>query len=917
MEKKKTNQLVDVAPLNAPECYVKRNLLAAIQNSYAQRIQTYTINQWLGKRIVPDRINKSMGTIVRGKIAVFVDLDARDSIDKFLSSIVNAIHCNVEFFEFIFIVNDNELINPEKNIHVSVSNKSDIINQINIMLLDDRFEWAIFIDEHDKFTPQGLFAISLCSIMNHDCLALYGDEIYRSGDGHLATAFRPDFNLDLMLSVPRVMSGHWLFRCSALKELKGFNNQYPSSFEFEYIIRLIETKGMQSIGHMVEPWLIVPAPELKNNEDEINIITRHLHSRGYYDACILCPKDGRYQLRYNHGYNPLVSIIIPTKDQLPMLQRCVTSLLERTSYHNYELIIVDNNSETPETLMWLDGVAMIDPKRIKVLRYPHTFNYSAINNVAAQEARGEYLLLLNNDTVIIQDEWLDNMLNHGLRPEVGIVGAKLLFPDGSIQHAGVILGLRGPAEHIFIGSSMDEPGYMQRLEADQVYSVVTAACLLIRKSIYFEVGGLDEEVFKVSYNDVDLCLKVRNAGYLTLWTPHSVVVHEGSVSQKVDKAVEESKILRFQSEQDAMYVKWLSLIGRDPAYNANLSLNGYNIEIDPDDSELTWRPMQLPMVVGHAVRTDFHEFTRLMTPFRLMKNSAMVDGAISKRFLSIPEISRYKPDCIISNQKLCFSDDFYRWSEKVKRLTDSYMVYDLGGVLSANLDKNDLAKIKKTLNIMDRVIVSSNEQADFITGKKLHPNVVVVPVKLAAEQWRSDFGRGVRGSKPRIGWISDEGLQYKGELEFFHNLLKFFSHEVDWIVMGYCPDCFKPYIREVHNMPESEFYPAKVTTLDLDIALVPLVNDKFNTCSRGNFRVLEHGICGVPVICSNVAFIHENLPITLVANKYGDWVKAINAYLSDPVLAERLGEELKQVVESDWILTRDAISIWKKAWLPN
>ena len=164
-----------------------------------------------------------------------------------------------------------------------------------------------------------------------------------------------------------------------------------------------------------------------------------------------------------------------------------------------------------------------------------------MNNMAVAQARGEYIVLLNNDTAIIRGDWLDNMLNHAQRPEVGITGAKLLYPNGQVQHAGVLLGLRGPAEHPFIGRGGDEQGYLHRLVADQNYTAVTAACLMVRKEVYQAVGGLDEDNFRVSYNDIDFCLKVREAGYLTVWTPYAKVMHEGSVSQrKVDRAAYEN-----------------------------------------------------------------------------------------------------------------------------------------------------------------------------------------------------------------------------------------------------------------------------------------------------------------------------------------------------------------------------------------
>jgi len=346
---------------------------------------------------------------------------------------------------------------------------------------------------------------------------------------------------------------------------------------------------------------VTATPLMKDNPDERKALLRHLHNRGYV-AQLQSRYPGRYHIRYAHAGQPLVSIIIPTRDQLPMLQRCVESLLEKTHYTGYEIIIVDNDSQVAEAREWLSGVAALGDDKIRVLSYPGAFNFSAINNAAAGIARGDYLLLLNNDTAIIQDDWLDELLNHAQRPEVGVVGAKLLYPDGRVQHAGVVLGLRGPADHPFIGETLDAPGYMQRLQIDQNYSAVTAACMMVRKSLYEEVGGMDESDFRVSYNDVDLCLKIQQAGYLTVWTPHALVMHEGSVSQKsVDPLREEEKRVRFHDEQQAMYHKWLPVLARDPAYNQNLGLTGAGFNFDASRG-LDWRPVGpalLPRVLGH------------------------------------------------------------------------------------------------------------------------------------------------------------------------------------------------------------------------------------------------------------------------------------------------------------------------------
>ncbi|KHS93174.1 hypothetical protein RC86_03270 [Pectobacterium brasiliense] len=914
---KENNLFVNVTPLNGRNEYSKVNLLDCINDSYFKLEETYKIKKWLDKRVVPSSHDYTFPFSSKINISFLIKVSDIKNLNRIIKSIKNEEFYSNGLCEFVFFLGGRVLKKITFEGDVILITNENLVEHVNSILNKELSDWVIFINEDDEFTSEGLFSILQCAIEDHNLDAVYGDAIYKNEHGHLETAFLPDFNLDLFLSVPEITTKRWLFRCKTLLELGGFSDSYSSVFELDFVIKLIENKGMQGIGHVAEPWFIISPPVLKSKVEEIELLTKHLHNRGYSDAYVQSPWEGRYRLQYNHGYNPLVSIIIPTKDQLAMLKRCVTSLLEKTSYTNYELIIVDNNSENQETLLWLEGVESIDPERIKVLRYPHPFNFSAMNNAAAQIANGEYLVLLNNDTAIIQNDWLENLLNHGLRPEVGIVGAKLLYPTGKIQHAGVVLGLRGPAEHVFIGSGMEDEGYLYRLQVDQNYIVVTAACFLVRKSVYFEVDGLDEDAFKVSYNDVDFCLKIRQAGYLAVWTPHSIVMHEGSVSQRqVDRMAQEAKSKRFLAEQDALYKKWLPLIGKDPSYNVNLPLLSYSTSIDADTSELTWLPKSLPIVIPHMGTFNFHEHSRLLAPFNRMKEETIVNGAVIDRFLSIPEVSRYNPDSMIFNQVLYLSDDFHIWAERVKRITGSYTVYDLHELPSIKIDGSILSKMKSVMALMDRVVVSSNELANFVFDNNIHSNVAVLPTKLMIDKWQPIESNEKFSSKPRIGWIADMLPQFTEELEFFYDVITTFAHQADWVVVGECPEKFKPFISEIHSIPATNTYIENISSLNLDIAVIPQVN-KFSSCEYSSSRVLEHGICGVPIICSYVPDIYKSLPIEQLPNKLRDWINMINMYLSDLDASKKQGQLLQKAIEKEWILGKESLSMWAKIWLPG
>ncbi|MDC8832995.1 glycosyltransferase family 2 protein [Alteromonas gilva] len=279
---------------------------------------------------------------------------------------------------------------------------------------------------------------------------------------------------------------------------------------------------------------------------------------------------------------PLVSLIIPTKNGKALVKACIESIINKTTYTNYEILLIDNNSDEADSLAYFEELAT--HKQITVLRYPHPFNYSAINNFAVQHARGELIGLINNDIEVITADWLEYMAGHAMRDDIGCVGAKLLYSDDRVQHAGVVMGYGGGAGHAHKYFPRFHPGYMNRLAATQNFSAVTAACLLVKKSHYLAVGGLNDTNLTVAFNDVDFCLRVRELGLRNLYCAEVEHYHHESVSRGLD--VSKEKMARFNAELDYLKQHWAHVIENDPAYNPNLTLRRENFAVK-DEKE--WR----------------------------------------------------------------------------------------------------------------------------------------------------------------------------------------------------------------------------------------------------------------------------------------------------------------------------------------
>lgn len=442
-------------------------------------------------------------------------------------------------------------------------------------------EFIAFLDHDDFLEPDALFCYADALNKDKTIDVFYSDE--DKTDEYAAHYFYPhfksDFNIDL-LHANNYMCHFLAVRKSLVDTVGGLNEKFDGAQDYDFVLRLTEnTKKIYHCPRILYHWRCSNQSTAANQGNKMYAIhagkaalNAHYKRIGWNARAQEGAVDGWYQTKFTLKEEPLVSILIPNKDHTDDLDVCLNSFFERADYQNYEFIIIENNSVLPETFAYYEKIEK-EHDNVKVVYWEAGFNYSAINNFGFKFAKGDYIMLLNNDVELITPDIFQSMLGFCMRPEVGIVGAKLLYNDHTVQHAGVLVGAGGLADHVFKGLHEDDPGYMGRAISSQDVSAVTAACLLVKKSVYEEVGGLEEE-FQVAFNDVDFCLKVRKAGYLIVYDADVKLFHYESKSRGMEDTTE--RFIRFGNEMMLLNSKWdiLSTFV-DPYYNPNLSYLEY------------------------------------------------------------------------------------------------------------------------------------------------------------------------------------------------------------------------------------------------------------------------------------------------------------------------------------------------------
>lgn len=439
-------------------------------------------------------------------------------------------------------------------------------------------DFVALLDHDDELRPHALLEVAEALRADPGIALLYSDEDKIDVDGRrFDPYFKPDWDPDLLRG-QNYLCHLTVLRTGLVRAVGGFRRGFEGSQDHDLVLRCSERLQAHQVHHVpriLYHWRAIPGSTALTRDAKDYAAEAGLQAvAGQMERLT-----GRPAARgLSHGHYrvdwplpepaPRASLVIPTRDRVDLLRTCVESLLEKTDYPDFELVVVDNQSSDPAALEYLESLPARG--RVRVLRYDRPFNYSAINNWAVRQCASPLVGLLNNDVEVISPGWLREMASHALRADIGAVGAKLYYPDGSIQHAGVVLGIHGVAGHVYAGAPANHPGHGGRLRVAQRMSAVTGACMVMRRAVFEEAGGLDETL-AVAFNDIDLCLRLGQLGYANVWTPFAELYHHESATRGSDSRDEHRE--RFVGEVELMRRRWGALLECDPAYNPNLSLD--------------------------------------------------------------------------------------------------------------------------------------------------------------------------------------------------------------------------------------------------------------------------------------------------------------------------------------------------------
>lgn len=622
------------------------------------------------------------------------------------------------------------------------------------------------------------------------------------------------------------------------------------------------------------------------------------------------------------AHPPSVSILIPTRDQLPTLQRCVENLFTQTQHIPFELILVDHCSNEADAQAFLAALPGAAPDRIRVLRAEGDFNFSTLNNIAAEHARNEFLLLLNNDTTALHPEWLEALLEEMNDPEVGIVAPRLVFPDGRIQHAGAVLGLYGAADYPWVGVAMDEPGHLGLLAYAREVSAVSGAALLIRRTLFERLNGMDE-AYAIAYGDIDLCLRAAQAGYRCIWTPHATLMHEAGLTLKqvysaqTDAATAQES---FQQARNLLIKRWLPQLAHDSAYNHNLSLHSrrFEAETNPALQPFPAATSMLRRVLALPADDSGSGAYRVQRPAHCATQQGLTAARLAPGYPAPVEFERLGIQTLFS-QRQVDDNHLHALGELRTLLPQLRIVMDFDDLLTDLSPHNhfhrtvwkDMPRRLHALGrLSDCLTVSTSALAEEM--RAYHNDVRIVPNGIDPTLWpQPDQDQPQKhSSKLRVGWAGS--ISHAADLALLRSVVTELANEVEWVFFGMCLEDMRPHLTEFHRGVSFADYPRKLAELGLDLAIAPLELNRFNEC-KSNLRLLEYGALGIPTIATDIEPYRCGLPVTLVNNRPESWIRAIRDRLGERDTLRAEGSRLRDAVLKDWT-QEQMLPAWLEAW---
>lgn len=798
--------------------------------------------------------------------------------------------------------------------------EDDINAMINQVVAESQLDWIMTILPGDKLSPHALLSFAE-KINKHSAYKfISSDELV--DETKFDIHFKPStFNLELLRS-QSYLGRSVIVKRDSFEVVEGYTSfAYVAITDMAF--KIFELYGEMVFGHIPDVLFTAHPHQMDKNlalMNEMIIRQGHLARCGIRPVEVEHEENNCFHVKYPLSYQPRISIIIANKNNATTIAQTLSQLYEYLNYPDYELLLIDQQSDVEDMSFIYAEAESFFGGRFKL----HSFdqeNYAAAINYGVGQASGEVVVLLSATTVLIDSNWIDEMLPLLMRPDVAVVGGRILDGKKKVAHAGGVLGVTDDRDGLFKGEELNSSGYMNRAHCVQEYPTVSSAALMIKKEAFQMVKGLDEEQLAASkYLIQDLCLKVKMLNKRVLWTPYALFLQSALTNQKRNDL---GIVFNEGPAVEAEFLRrWSHYFSTEPAFNAQLSMQ--DLCFSPETTILSQSLPQSksrPRVMVFPFSNKGVGEYRIRAPMRMLEQAGKVEviwmpnhELVKSPFVpTLSEISRWQPDYIFFHHS--FNDVHYEFIETIKKYTDIIIIIGIDDLvhnipLKSNVKKavgrDLLHRLKKIAAMCDRLIVSTPFL--FEQYSSLAPDTKIIPNSLESSRWLDlDIPIKESGEKPRVGWAG--AAQHQGDLEIIEQVVIELADKVDWIFMGMCPDSMKPYIKEYHEPVSYQEYPQHLANLNLELALAPLEEHDFNR-GKSNLRLLEYGILSWPVIASDIEpYQYMDAPVFRVENTAEAWKEQIIAALAEPDKIAAKGKELNDWVRQKFIL-ENQLSIW-------
>lgn len=687
---------------------------------------------------------------------------------------------------------------------------------------------------------------------------------------------------------------------------------------YDLTLRTIEALGAGAVGLLQDVLVHRPvgrySPRAQAAHQQAAL--GHLQRHGLRGS-VVPGINGSQRVIHEHADRPAVLVALLFTGPVALLERALSTLLEKTTYPRFRIIVADCRQQPdPAADAFLAGLEQLGSAQLAV---QHAAAPRTVPEAIAEILAGmteEYLVVWHDSVAAIQEDWLATLMDHGQRDGVAAVAARLVTAEGLLAGGPVELGVCGPGQPLYKGTRMSYCGHDDCLATDRRVSGLDGRCLLVKVTIVRLAGGIAPAAGDLW--PLDLAMRLSAIGEM-IWTPYAIALVSENMNrmEQADRAWIEG-VATVSRDEDWFFRHWFARMGRDPYRNANWDLN-CRVQVPEALPALVYDAMPwapVPKVLARVADETGCGHYRIMAPMRALLAKGMARGGVSLRDLSIAEMSALGAEAWIFQRQV--TEEMFAALEHCARYAPGTRIYEIDDLITKipessphfpDFPPDTLDRFRRGIRLCHRLVVATEPLAD--AYRHLAAETVMVPNCLPNDAWLTLKTRRRGGTRPRVGWAGS--VSHEADLLMIGEVVAAMSEEVDWIFLGRCPPALRPFVREVHHPVSIEKYPAKLASLALDLAIAPLEINEFNE-AKSHLKLLEYGALGYPVVCSDIVPYQGIYPVTRVRNRPQDWIKAIRELVFDPARAAAEGDRLRAHVLEHWML-EDHLDEWTAAWL--